>query len=156
MIRSVSYLILNFLYCNCSKIWTLFTSRSQSCCCVVVVLRLRYAAKVISGRSVKITTLFLGRLSPPKRLTVAGLGIDPGISGAWVRGAIDWAVRDPIGKSRYRLLLTAIAVLQVFKFYHIFFYFCMKKETYENDLQKQVFLWCMWVEQVDREECMAM
>ena len=36
---------------------------------VVVVLRPRQTSKVMSGRSVNLTTLFLGRLRPPKRLT---------------------------------------------------------------------------------------
>ena len=36
---------------------------------VVVVLRPRLTSKVMSGRSVNLTTLFLGRLRPPKRLT---------------------------------------------------------------------------------------
>ena len=35
----------------------------------VVVLRPWYTSKVMSGRSVNLTTLFLGRLRPPKRLT---------------------------------------------------------------------------------------
>ena len=39
------------------------------CCCYVVVLRLRKISKVMSGRSVDLTTLFLGRLRPPKLLT---------------------------------------------------------------------------------------
>ena len=39
------------------------------CCCCIVVLRPRYISKVMSGRSVNLTTLFLGRLRPPKRLT---------------------------------------------------------------------------------------
>ena len=40
------------------------------CCCVVVVaLRPRYTSKVMSGLSVNLTTLFLGRFRPPKRLT---------------------------------------------------------------------------------------
>ena len=66
----------------------------------------------MSGRSVNLTTLFLGRLRPPKQLTsilctysnwqlpflnqrkeewkhVAGLGIEPGTSGSWVRCATD-------------------------------------------------------------------
>ena len=36
---------------------------------VVVVLRPRSPSKVMSGRSVNLTTLFLGRLRPPKPLT---------------------------------------------------------------------------------------
>ena len=36
---------------------------------VVVVLHPRLTSKVMSGRSVNLTTLFLGRLRPPKRLT---------------------------------------------------------------------------------------
>ena len=39
---------------------------------VVVVLLfyvLRFTSKVMSGRSVNLTTLFVGRLRPPKRLT---------------------------------------------------------------------------------------
>ena len=39
------------------------------CCCSIVVLRPRYTSKVMSGRSVNLTTLFLGRLRPPNRLT---------------------------------------------------------------------------------------
>ena len=35
----------------------------------IVVLRPRCTSKVMSGRSVNLTTLFLGRLRPPKRLT---------------------------------------------------------------------------------------
>ena len=37
--------------------------------CCIVVLRPRLTSKVMSGRSVNLTTLFLGRLRPPKRLT---------------------------------------------------------------------------------------
>ena len=36
---------------------------------VVVVLHPRLTSKVMSGRSVNLTTLFLGRLRPPKWLT---------------------------------------------------------------------------------------
>ena len=39
------------------------------CCCCVVVLRPRYTAEVMSRWSVNLTTLFLGRLRPPKWLT---------------------------------------------------------------------------------------
>ena len=39
------------------------------CCCCCVVLSPRLTSKVISGRSVNLTTLFLGRLRPPTRLT---------------------------------------------------------------------------------------
>ena len=39
------------------------------CCCCIVVLRPLLTSKVMSGRSVNLTTLFLGRLRPPKRLT---------------------------------------------------------------------------------------
>ena len=39
------------------------------CCCCVVVLHSRKTSKVMSRRSVNLTTLFLGRLRPPKRLT---------------------------------------------------------------------------------------
>ena len=39
------------------------------CCCCIVVLRPRYTSKVMSGRSVNLTTLFLDKLRPPKRLT---------------------------------------------------------------------------------------
>ena len=39
------------------------------CCCCIVVLRPRQTSKVMSGRSVNLTTLFLGRIRPPKRLT---------------------------------------------------------------------------------------
>ena len=41
------------------------------CCCCVIVLRPRLTFKVMSGWSVNLTTLFLGRLRPPKRLTSA-------------------------------------------------------------------------------------
>ena len=34
------------------------------CCCCIVVLRLRLTSKVMSGRSVNLTTLFLSRLRP--------------------------------------------------------------------------------------------
>ena len=37
--------------------------------CCIVALRPRSTSKVILGRSVNLTTLFLGRLRPPKRLT---------------------------------------------------------------------------------------
>ena len=37
--------------------------------CCIVVLRPRCTSKVMSGRSVNLTTLFIGRLRPPKRLT---------------------------------------------------------------------------------------
>ena len=40
--------------------------KCYSCC---IVLRPRLTSKVMSGRSVNLTTLFLGRLRPPKRLT---------------------------------------------------------------------------------------
>ena len=43
--------------------------KKRNCCCCVVVLRPRYTSKVMSGQSVNLTTLFLGRLRPPKRLT---------------------------------------------------------------------------------------
>ena len=36
---------------------------------VVVVVALLLTSKVMSGRSVNLTTLFLGRLRPPERLT---------------------------------------------------------------------------------------
>ena len=36
---------------------------------VLFVLRPRYTAEFMSGLSVNLTTLFLGRLRPPKRLT---------------------------------------------------------------------------------------
>ena len=39
------------------------------CCCCIVVLRPRQTSKVMSGWSVNLTTLFMGRLRPPKRLT---------------------------------------------------------------------------------------
>ena len=39
------------------------------CCCCVVILRPWKTSKAMSGRSVNLTTLFLGRLRPPKRLT---------------------------------------------------------------------------------------
>ena len=40
------------------------------CCCCIIVLHPRSTSKVMSGRSVNIlTTLFLGRLRPPKQLT---------------------------------------------------------------------------------------
>ena len=35
------------------------------CCCCIVAVRPRYTSKVKSGRSVSLTTLFLGRLTPP-------------------------------------------------------------------------------------------
>ena len=42
-------------------------------CCIVVVLLFhvhgKHRSKVMSGRSVNLTTLFLGRLRPPKQLT---------------------------------------------------------------------------------------
>ena len=38
------------------------------CCCCIFVLRPRLTSKVMSGRSVNLSTLFLGRLRPPKRL----------------------------------------------------------------------------------------
>ena len=41
----------------------------ERCCRCIVVLRPRETSKVMSGRSVNLTTLFLGRLRPPKRLT---------------------------------------------------------------------------------------
>ena len=43
--------------------------RTNSGCCCFVILRPRLTAEVMSGRSVNLTTLFLGRLRPPKRLT---------------------------------------------------------------------------------------
>ena len=39
------------------------------CCCCIVVLRPQETSKVMSGWSVNLTTLFLGRLKPPKQLT---------------------------------------------------------------------------------------
>ena len=39
------------------------------CMYFVVVVVLLFYTKVMSGRSVNLTTLFLGRLRPPKRLT---------------------------------------------------------------------------------------
>ena len=36
------------------------------CCCCVIVLRPRLTSKVMSGQSVNLTTLFPGRLRPPK------------------------------------------------------------------------------------------
>ena len=60
------------------RILRLFSSLSTSTtaamqmlifCCCVVVLHSRYTSMVMSGRSVKLTTLFLGRLRPTKRLT---------------------------------------------------------------------------------------
>ena len=46
-----------------------FVNNRVSCCCCVVVLRSRYTTKVMLGRSVNLTTVFLGRLRAPKRLT---------------------------------------------------------------------------------------
>ena len=48
----------------CAKDWV-----SDDCGCCIVVLRPRYTSKAMSGRSVSLTTLFQGRLRPPKRLT---------------------------------------------------------------------------------------
>ena len=45
------------------------TPSTGCCCCCVAVLRPRWTSKIMSGRSVNLTTLFLGRLRPPKRLT---------------------------------------------------------------------------------------
>ena len=45
------------------------TTTILCCCCCIVVLCPRYTSKVMSGRSVNLTLLFLGRLRPPKRLT---------------------------------------------------------------------------------------
>ena len=45
---------------------TMQQQQQQQC---IVVLRPREPSKVMSGRSVNLTTLFLGRLRPPKRLT---------------------------------------------------------------------------------------
>ena len=44
------------------------TSSKYCFCCCVVVLRPRKTSRVMSGRSVNLTTLFLSRLRPPKRL----------------------------------------------------------------------------------------
>ena len=53
-----------------SKLFIIFSYFTfVGCCCCIVVLRPRYTSKVMSGRSVNLTTLFLGRLRPPKRLT---------------------------------------------------------------------------------------
>ena len=41
----------------------------MDCCCCVVVLRPRETSNVMSGRSVNLTILFLGRLRPPTWLT---------------------------------------------------------------------------------------
>ena len=49
-------------------LWKYFRSLIVYDCCIVV-LRPRLTSKVMSGRSVNLTTLFLGRLRPPKRLT---------------------------------------------------------------------------------------
>ena len=44
-------------------------AESKGCCCCVAGLRPRYTSKVMSGRTVNLATLFLGRLRPPRRLT---------------------------------------------------------------------------------------
>ena len=46
------------------------TTELLYCCCCVLVLCPRSTCKVMSGRSINLTTLFLGRLRPPKRLHV--------------------------------------------------------------------------------------
>ena len=51
----------------------LFLTCDQQKPVVVVVLRPRLTSKVMLGRSVNQTTLFLGRLRPPKRLTITSL-----------------------------------------------------------------------------------
>ena len=50
------------IYTICSKAVLLF-------CCCFVVLHPRLTSEVMSGRSVNLTTLFLRRLRPSKRLT---------------------------------------------------------------------------------------
>ena len=42
---------------------------SSDPCCIVVVVVLLFYVQFMPGRSVNLTTFFLGRLIPPKRLT---------------------------------------------------------------------------------------